>query len=142
MPTMLLDLVPLIQEHVLVSICSFSKEDRCPRDLVIQLITKDHISLKINTSSLLTYLTKMQRSNRQTSKDLHSGRVKGIDREEDGLYVLKVNKVSSKEKEAISAAATYGNEEAYKLWHMRLGHPSQAILSFLSNNDFNFKISF
>jgi len=75
-------------------------------------------------------------------QDLHSGRVKGIGREEDGLYVLKVNKVSSKEKEAISAAATYGNEEAYKLWHMRLGHPSQAILSSLSNNDFNFKISF
>ncbi|WMV09397.1 hypothetical protein MTR67_002782 [Solanum verrucosum] len=46
--------------------CSFRKEDRCPRDLVMQLTANDHISLKNNTSSLLTYLTKMQRSNMQT----------------------------------------------------------------------------
>lgn len=42
--------------------------------------------------------------------------MKGIGREEDGLDALKVYKVSSKEKEAISAAATFGNKEAHKLW--------------------------
>ncbi|KAG5632129.1 hypothetical protein H5410_003846 [Solanum commersonii] len=45
-------------EHVLVARCSFNKEDRCPRDLVMQLIANDHISLKNNTKQLVNLLTK------------------------------------------------------------------------------------
>lgn len=61
-------------------------------------------------------------------EELYSGKVIGIGRELEGLYLLK---------SLIKAVAgiTVGNNNSSTLWHLRLGHPAPGVVKHISSID-------
>lgn len=57
-------------------------------------------------------------------QNFYSGRVKGINREKNGLYMMDGDSGGSK----FAGAHTINNSKEHNLWHMRLGHPSQQVM--------------
>ena len=74
-------------------------------------------------------------------QDLFNGKVKGIGKEQVGLYMFKsgstLNKID-KHKQHVMVAAGTSNQDT-QLWHQRLGHPSHIFMKYLklisSNKD-------
>jgi len=67
-------------------------------------------------------------------QDLSNGQVKGIGREDQGLYVLKEGLSSlAPVQSPTSSANSIGSSESISLWHRRLGHAPLDVIKWSSS---------
>ncbi|XP_070014186.1 uncharacterized protein [Nicotiana sylvestris] len=66
-------------------------------------------------------------------QDLYSGRVKGIGKETEGLYIIKGS--SNNNSRNCNEAASVAIREDCRLWHQRLGHPLASAMKIVPKGD-------
>ncbi|KAH0699522.1 hypothetical protein KY284_013737 [Solanum tuberosum] len=65
--------------------------------------------------------------------NLYSGKVKGIGREQGGLYLIVADTNKSLINNELKTAHLSSKDEDYDLWHKRLGHPSSTVMQRFQN---------
>ncbi|XP_075099078.1 uncharacterized protein LOC142175966 [Nicotiana tabacum] len=66
-------------------------------------------------------------------QDLYSGRVKGIGKETEGLYIIKGS--SNNNSRNCNETASVAIREDCRLWHQRLGHPLASAMKIVPKGD-------